>query len=375
MIDYEKRITEKQGVIESLENQISSAHGEIGEALLREPPQDLNANLSDLRSEILEIEKTASGYSSVIERIHQISDRKSAIQEEISSLQIQIRDIEKDNENFYESIGEAAYEAVRNDPSHTSDFADLFDEMRSARLEIESISEQIRSAEEELENKRFFDKVVVRGRLALLRGKLANKEGSLPRLFFRLGQRVVESNFSDSVDSSDLDQAFEPYTRNRDRAAELSSQLEKLQDELGGLESELEEAGAGRKPGRRITELERLTQECEQKRASLLQKLGKTARTDVAETTLADAARAALDRIAEHEKQIESENDQIERLQAGIEARKLIEEIGRVDRDMASRNDAIKELKAAVGDLKKQKAELESKRDEAIERRGSEEDL
>lgn len=375
MIELEKRITERQSVIRSLRDSVASENRGIGTAILEAPPQDLKAELSDMRSRILGIQETAAGYSALIERIHQITARRAEIQEEKNTRQAEIRTIEKDNENFYESIGEAAYEAAQQDPTRARDFQQLFDEMQTAREEIESLRNQVEEAEEELTKKRFFDKVVVRGRLALLRGKLANKEGSLPRLFFRLGQRVAESSFASDVESNDLDEALEPYKKTSRRAQELNDEIQALQNEARGLETELEEAGAGKKPGRRISELEQLTQDCERERKTLLEQLGEQVRATVPEASLPEAAADAASRISELETQIEAENAHIARLQAGIEALRIMEEIGQVERDVADKNEAIKELKASVSELKKRKTELESMRDEALQRRGPEDEL
>ncbi|MFW6235126.1 MAG: hypothetical protein ACOC4I_07135 [Spirochaetota bacterium] len=375
MIELEKRITERQSVIRSLQDSMASENRAIGTAILESPPEDLGAELSDIRSRILDIQESAAGYSSLIERIHQITARRAEIQEEKNTLQAEIRTIDKDRENFYESIGEAAYEAAQQDPSHAQDFQQLFDEMQAAREEIESLRHQVNEAEDELTKKRFFDKVVVRGRLALLRGKLTNKEGSLPRLFFRLGQRVAESTFAREVASTDLDEALEPYKKSSLRVQELNEEIQALQNEARGLETELEEAGAGKRPGRRISELEQLTQDCERERKTLLEQLGDQSRSTVSEASLPKAAADAAHRVSELEKQIEAENAHIERLKAGIEALRIMEEIGQVERDVAAKNEAIKELKASVSELKKRKTELESMRDEALQRRGPEEDL
>ncbi len=375
MIDLEKKIAQRQERIRDLRSQIALAHRAIGESIVESPPEDLNAGLSQTRTQILDVQATASGYSSLIERIHEITARRAAIQEEKNAIQGEIRETEKDNENFFESIGEAAYEATSSAPSGTSDYQDLFEELRTSRHDIEAVRTQVREAEEELENKRFFDKVVVRGRLALLRGKLANKEGSLPRLFFRLGQRIVESDFAQNVNSTDLDQALEPYNQNQSRTAKLNTQLQNLQTESSGLETELEEAGAGRKPGRRISELEQLTQDCERQKQALLEELGASSLQSVPDTKLSAAAVEAQGNIANYEAQIETENAHIARLQAAIEAMRLTEEIGHVERDVSDKNETMKELKASIAELKKRKTELESMRDAALERRGPEDDL
>lgn len=372
MADYRTLLKEARDRITGHEKAIQSRLLSIGRKLLQEEPENPSSQVRELLDAIKEIDDTSQGYDALIERIQGIESRQTEIREQIAANTDEIRQLTRDNAAYFESIGEAAYEYYRRNPTVAETYSAIFEPLVTLHDELSRIGEEITAAEQALEKKGFFDKVVVRGRLALLRTRQANKEGNIPKYFYRIGERIVETDFPDETDSSDLRQAMEPYRLNQRRIKEIETQQAELEQERERLATELEEAGATRRPSKRVREIEAMKQDNESRRTQLLQQLGEVA-LDTDNILAGDDEDAAA--VRERREAIAFEHTRIERLEAAIEADRIDQQIARIDQEIAGKNETIAGLKKEVTSLKKQKTQMVSERDSAIERRGDTEDL
>ncbi len=372
MADYEQLLSEARDRIANNETAVSQRFQSIGTRLYEDPPQSLPEDCRNTIESIREIDETIREYDALVQRIQQIDQRRHEIREEREANEEEIRSLIKDSSAYYESIGEAAYEHFRRNRESFSGYEHIFESLSTVHEELSRIASEINTAEQELASKSFFDKVVVRGRLALLRTRQANKEGSIPKHYYRIGERIVETDFAEQADSSDLNQALEPYRLNQRRIEELRGQQAALDDEEQRLHTELEEAGVTRRSAKRVREIESLRSENERRRNELLEELGRSAFDSSEVLAPDDADRTAVRELREA---IAFENQRIERLQAALEAQRLEQKIERLNQDIEQKNRTISELKKEVTSLKKQQKELTSQRDAALERRGDVEDL
>ncbi|MFW6368634.1 MAG: hypothetical protein ACOCZ9_02745 [Spirochaetota bacterium] len=372
MADYKTLLKQARDRITEHEKAIQSHFRSLGRRFYQDQPASPSEQLRGLIEAIKEIDETTEGHDSLIERIHRIESRQTEIREQLSENSEEIRQLTRDNAAYFESIGEAAYEYYRRNSTAAETYSAVFEPLVSLHEELSRIADEITKAEQALEEKGFFDKVVVRGRLALLRTRQANKEGSIPKYLYKIGERIVETNFPDETDSSDLRQAMEPYRLNQRRIEELRAQQTELEQERERLATELEEAGATRRPTRRVREIEGLKQENESRRAQLLQSLGELA-LDTDDIVPADNEDAKA--VRERREAIAFEHTRIERLEAAIEAERIDAQIHRIEQEITAKNETIAGLKKEVTSLKRQKTQMISERDGAIERRGDTEDL
>ncbi len=372
MADYEQLLSEARERITAHEDSVAQRLQSIGMRLYEDPPKSVPEECRQTLESLREIDDTIRGYDSLIERIQQIDQRRQEIREEREANEEEIRSLLKDSSAYYESIGEAAYEYFRRNQQRAAGYQNIFEGLSSVHEELSRIASEINTAEQELASKSFFDKVVVRGRLALLRTRQANKEGSIPKHLYRIGEQIVDTDFAEHAESSDLNQALEPYRLNQRRIEELRAQQTVLDDEEQRLRTELEEAGVTRKSGKRIREIESLRSENETRRAELLQELGKTAFDS---DQVLDSSNPDRTAIRELHEAITFEHERIERLQAALESERLEQNIERLSQDIDQKNRTISELKKEITAMKKQRTELTSQRDAALERRGDIEDL
>lgn len=369
MADYSKLLREAGSRITDLDQALNREFREIGQKLYSSKPSQAPARMTEAFRQIAGIDEKVSGYDSLIERIREIESRQGEIREELSTAAEQIRELQKDNSAYFESIGEAAYDYFRRNSEQGASYRPVFEPVLNVHAELKSISEEIETAEAELARKSFFDKVVVRGRLALLRTRQANKEGNLPRLLYRVGERIVETNFPEEVDSSDLNQALEPYNLNQRHIEDIRSRQKALEEEQVQLATELDETGATKRPAKRIREIESLRAESSAQRSELLREIGEIA---VDTETLLSADDEAFAEVKRIHSRRSTEQERIERLEAAIEAEHLSQQISRIDDEISSKNKRMSELKKEVAALKKQKGKLDEQRSSAFERRGDE---
>lgn len=372
MANFHAQLEQARGRISDYQRQIEESYRQIGLQVLESPPAKVSTEFAELTDRINQIDETTQGYDALVTRIREIEDRLAEIKDQLASDAEQIRRIEKENSAYYESIGEAAYEHYRRNPEVAEQYTSLFQPIVDIHDELSSISQEIGAAEEELSRKSFFDKVVVRGRLALLRTRQANKEGSIPKLYYRIGERIVGTEFPHDADSTDLNQAMQPYRENARRVEEIEQRRSDLEQERERLATELEEAGATRRPSKRIREIESLRAENESRRAELLTDLGKTA-LEIDESV--DSSAPEVANIDTAKAGISTEEGSIERLEAAIAVEQLESRIEQIGEEIEQKNRRISELKKEVTQLKKEKSQLESERDQAIEKRGDLEEL
>ncbi|MFP4644902.1 MAG: hypothetical protein ACLFM0_11150 [Spirochaetales bacterium] len=372
MADYEQLLSEARERITNHENAVSQKFQSIGRRLYENPPASLPEDCQQKLNSLREVDDTIQGYDSLVERIQAIDQRRQEIREQREANDEEIRSLLKDSSAYYESIGEAAYEYFRRNQENASGYEHIFEALSTVHDELSRIAGEINTAEQELAGKSFFDKVVVRGRLALLRTRQANKEGSIPKHHYRIGERIVETGFAEHAESSDLNQALEPYRLNQRRLEEIRAQQAALDDEDQKLQTELEEAGVTRKSGRRVREIESLRSESQKRRTELLEELGKSAFDSDEVLDRGDADRTSINELREA---IAFEYERIERLQAALEADRLDRNIEQLTQDIEQKNRTISDLKKEITAMKKQKTELSSQRDAALQRRGDVEDL
>ncbi len=372
MADFHAQIEQARDRITEYQRQIEESYRAIGRRVLESPPEGASAALSELIDKIRRIDETSQGYNALISRIREIENRMTEIKEQLGSDGEQIRRIERENSAYYESIGEAAYEHYRRNPEVAGHYGAVFQPVVDIHDELSSIAQEIKAAEDELTRKSFFDKVVVRGRLALLRTRQANKEGNIPKLFYRIGERIVRTELPNEIDSSDLNQAMEPYRENARRVQEIEKRQFDLEQERERLATELEEAGAARRPAKRIREIESLRAENKERRSELLTELGKRA---LEIDNVVDRSTPEATTIESAKEKLSAEEQRIERLEAAIAVDQLESRIGQITEEIEQKNGRVSELRKEVTQLKKQKTQLESDRDQAIERRGGIEEL
>ncbi len=372
MADFHAQLEQTRDRITENQRRIEESYRDIGRRMLETPPEKTSTQFDELTDKIREIDETTEGYDALITRIREIEARLTDIKEQLATDAEQIRRIEKENSAYYESIGEAAYAHYRRNPEVAEQYSAVFQPVVDIHEELSSIAQEIETAEEELTRKSFFDKVVVRGRLALLRTRQANKEGSIPKLFYRIGERIVGTEFPNEADSADLNQAMEPYRENARRIQEIEQRRSDLERERERLATELEESGATRRPAKRIREIESLRAENVSRRAELLTELGKTA---LEIDNAVDSSAPEVAQIDAAQDSITTDEQRIERLEAAITVDQLESRIGQIAEDVEQKNGRISELKKEVTQLKKQKSQLESERDQALEKRGDLEEL
>jgi chromosome segregation ATPase len=369
MADFNTRIVILEKEIRANEGIIGEDYRRIGELVYNNPPEGVREELApsfeeaDTRKESLDkVRETIDAIGHNIERQQEIRDR-------LKEQTAEVREIEQENEPIFEAIGEAAFAQYKKNPFIDQRYANIFTEMVRIQDELSETEDEIRRAEAELERKPFFEKIVQRGRLALLRNRHGNKLSAMPGLFREIGRAVCESDFVEAVDSEDLRQTVQPYQRNEQRRRTLEANNRELERELETLGEEMRELTEDAKPERAITKAESEEQLRKDALQEQFQAIGLAFRDSSAASQPPKSIKPVLDEINELEKANAEKAKLINRLNSAIEVEHLEKSINEMkdtislhEKQIEESRETISRLESEIESADKKKAEEEKKR-------------
>jgi chromosome segregation ATPase len=360
--------------IESLSTQTEQNEADIQEQLrligdslfrMRHPVLD-REGFSELRTESDEYEDKIQSNRERIHRIKQIMDRRQEIKDETGTTTKEIKDIESRLAPVYEKIGETGFSLYRDNAYLEKEYQDLFSELQAHQDELDQIEKEMNDIQEQLENKNFLEKMMLRGRVVLLKNRKSSKMEGFIRLFRTAGEEICTGTFGTELNDPSLAAAMEPYNAAKNRIAELRSHLETLEQEKETLDAELAQHGADKKPQKTIGDLERSTEVLGIEQQICFEKIADLFRETSGEfPDLPEDVTSAYTYIEKLEQENQEHQEHIKRLEAAISILRLETESGKMrdtihvfEREINERREKIDELEHKIQDNEKEKERL-----------------
>ncbi len=328
----------------------------------------LIASDAQIQSRLKELQKMR-------DRIVEIGNRLTEIKQADDELEKRRKELGAELEPHYEAIGENAFRVYRNNPLVDQEYADIFTPVQEAHEEIKQTRAELDQAESELENRPFLEKMVVRGRIIVLRNRLSLRENQIARLYRDAGRQIAATDFITTIGDPELERAAAPFLEKTEETHRLEDESASLREEREALEGELRTLGVERRPAARLSDIDSLIQTAESERKESLIAVANAVREAMPDADLGDEVRAELESVAAIERDREDARERLERVEAAIQAERLLGEKSQLETTIGRKRSQIEKLQADIEGLEREKAGLESMITAAEQRRGAEADL
>jgi chromosome segregation ATPase len=377
MGDYKSAIRAYQTNIEKERQEIGSLYKKIGNYLFENKPELSGNPVQETNfSSGNEITSAIDGVDNRIEEIISITEHQTELRNRIKTNTASIKALKTQNREHYEQIGEAAYEAYKRNPFVDKRYKDLFLELEQNHQELKEMENDIDRSEQNLSEKPFFNKVVERGKIFLLRNKRTSKINAIPRFYKHIGEQICESDFLETTENELIKQTAQPCIERRQTIQDLETQNDKLANDITKMDEELSELCRGNRTDRELAVLKKERQDKENQLEGVYESIGIAFVAEPDKTIASDPdINNPLDQIRQLEEDIRKEEEQVTKLSAAVKAEELQASIKKTEITIESKEKQIETLKEEVGSLKTEleETEKELKRFESI--RGPEEDL
>lgn len=372
-MEHRNRLNQLGNEVAQLEQSLRAYFRDIGETLLQEN-QNLPATKSAKEaisaakkagSSIKELDKRKDNLQKLDSKLHELSEKER-------SLTDQYTELDREMQSYYETIGRAAYELYAKSSEIGDQYQEMFAEVARTQNDLQEIQKELESAESELEKRPFLEKMVSRGKIALLKNRKSSKEAAQPRHFRSLGANVCNSDFIESVGDSNLQQTAKPFLDLKEKREKLDSEKARIDSEREKAESQIAElVGEQKNSNRALREIARQREEELAARDRALESIGREIDTANPPESVSELSSQA----AQLQKQLEEKRELQKRLEAALE-------IQRIDGDLENKRHRYASLQQQIDDLKKRQKEingeikeLEKKKQELEEVRGPEDQI
>jgi len=354
MDDYRTKITALEREIEENEAAMDKGFESIGEQLHRKHDQLLSGKqFKELQEELKNLSQEIDASSKEISRIQSIQKRQEENREKSTVAHEEIKQLQKEAAGLYEDIGKAAFAVYKENPFIDQTFVDIFSDLVRNQEDLAEIENDLARFESELAEKSFLDKMVAKGKVALLRNRKAAKENNVPRLMRKAGEEVCNTNFVHVVDNEELTKSVEPYTELNEKIEKVEKRITAISSDQEELAGELEQMCGSKKPGRRISELE---QAIESHHDSLAVTYAELGRTFVSQLKKDAEIPADIQPIVEKNKKLDRENSNksrhIDRLNAAIQVQRLTRDISDMQGRIESLEEQIQHSQSRIAELR-----------------------
>jgi len=364
-----------QAELTSLTSQLHDRLAQAGAALIEsgelpqeEPYLSLAEREQHASDEIAELTQTR-------ERIVSIGERLAEIDRMVDEVEKRGKEIAAELDPHYQTIGEHAFRVFRDNPLIDQEYADIFTPVLNAAEELRQTRSELEQAEAELSEKPFLEKMVLRGRIIVLRNRVALRETQLDRLYRDSGRQIAATDFITTIGDPALDQAAAPFLDLLEESQRKEREIGALSDERAALRDELKTLGVDRRPGSRLNELDAAIEEAESRRAEVRASIATAANGADIAGSLGEEIQQSFESIGSIEAAQEAARERLKRLDAAIRIEQLASEIDQIDSGADRKRQQVASLTADIDELERRKAGLEAQVAEAKQTRGPVEEL
>ncbi len=306
------------------------------------------------------------------DRISSIVARLDGIKQTQNDMGQRQKAIDSELEPKYREIGTEAFRVFRDNPLIDQEYAEIFRALLESHEETRNLERDLQTANAELADKNFLEKVVVRGRVIVLRNRLAIKEGQQRRMYTDAGRQIAGTDFVRTIGDPALDEAAAPFLELIEESKRLVAESGVLEDERKSLASELTTLGVERKADHRLAELNKELREAEAKHHDALMALARSAREAKLDS---ESIASRSEDLNDVEAEIERDQVLIERLEKAIEAGRVQADIDQLTAQIERKRQQIASIEADIERLEKRRNDLSETEKQLEAERGSLDDL
>lgn len=372
MPDYAKRIAELTIVLHEAEHGIERLRKELGTKVVRLKKADRPNGADALFEKHRSLTQQIDAAGDAIERMAAIDTREREIRQEMRDLRTEHENLSKDLDPVFEQIGAVAFRLFREHPlvdaSYSTAFESLaryYDQVRSIDTELEQVG-----AGDDGGNRRFLEKIGLRGREFVLRNRRSIKDNQLPKLLTTTGRTLAEGDFIDAMDDEELNRVSQPLRDVRERQGAIEERLDELSKESGQLVDEFNAMSGGRKLPSARRERE---SEIDGARAALNEVLTELGR--IAEESGIESLAEEIEGVRQEEARAAHFRTVIARLEAGREVIRVQREIDTLVARQEKTAGQIRELESQIASLKDEQRERKAELEQYRVERGDESEL
>lgn len=307
-------------------------------------------------------------------RIVAIQSRIEAIRQEISDGSSERKHLQQEAASVFPGIGRRAFEIFHDNTYLEADYAERFSEISAAQNEVDRLQAELDEQEAILESKPFLERIVTRGRVVLLRNRVASRNEAMEKQYRRLGESIVGSEFIQEVNDEELNRVAEPYFAAERRITDIADRAEQLDHERSELESELSQLCEDRRPSKAISELDDRMEQLRETQSNALAQFARIVKDNLNDE-MRETVKTQIERIESLEDEISKKQARIQRLEAAVEVERLESEINQMNQDIGLREREIEAAEKRKAELYERRSELEQERAVQEEKRGALEDL
>ncbi len=359
---------------DSLRAELHAVLADAGSHLLEKPAQIPGADLAQPREREREVTEQVQAVEAARDRIGEVEDRLLAVKERTTEIQSEIRRLSENMDPIYEEIGGIAFDVYRGNPLVDQEYADIFSALVEVNSELSGIDGAIADQQALLETKPFLEKMVIRGRIALLKNRRTTRDGSFRRLVRRAGRDIMGTVFIDEIGDPKLTAAAEPYRDRLRDARERESDLATAEEERSALNEELEKLGATKRPHKKREELEEDLLTLTRTRDAIRVELAGAART-IPKEDLPPKCRSLFTKAGKIERRLEALAVISDRVQAALDVERLERDTDRLAVEIQRKETRQAELKKEIAALKREKKDSDLSLEEKRQAQGSAEEL
>ncbi len=370
MSAFTEKRAEVQADLSSLAKKLEQQLAEAGAALLESGILPNEEPYATLISEEEQASARMHEMQAKRERIVAIGERLTEIESKIDELQKRRNEISGELAPHYQTIGENAFRVYRDNPLIDQEYADIFTPVLNAAEEIRGTRSELEQAESEVAEKPFLEKMVLRGRIIVLRNRLALRENQIERLHREAGRQISATDFITTIGDPGLDEAAEPFLDLMTELQRLEREIADLEDERTSLSDELSSLGVERRPATRLSELNEQMAGARARQERFQAELATAAKGSNLLEAAGDDVRGKLEAVEGIEKEQKKARRKLESLDAAIRVEQLSQEIDKLDSTADRKRAQVKTLTEEIEALENEKAGLESQVAEAAKARG-----
>ncbi len=374
---YRERIQQLEREIGVNTAVIEDEFRNVGEIIFQKRPRTISDEqiLAQYNEAARQQEKTEK-VRKQIERIKAVGAQFVETERKISANEAEQKKLVQQNIPHYEQIGQAAFEYYSENPFSDQEHADIFSELVRNQHDLTDIEHSIKTMESEMEGKPLFDRVVSRGRLALLKTRRQAKLSSLPRMYRNAGEKLSSTEFTAIVEDETLASVAGPFIETMQRIETLKAAMEKLLQEKEKLENELSTLCDGKRPQRRISDFENGLKSDYESLSATYRGIGRAYRELVKkEGDPIPQVAEYLSSISDTEKEISTRRAAIEKLNAAIELERIAREIESSQKTIRMIEDQIRRQQEEITSLTEKVAAAEIEKRKLTRARGPKEKL
>ncbi|MFW6313009.1 MAG: hypothetical protein ACOC2N_03910 [Spirochaetota bacterium] len=375
MSAFTDKRAEIQSELSSLAAELEQQLADAGAALLESGILPNEEPYASLVSEEAQASARVEEMQEKRARIVAIGERLAAIESAIQELEKRGKDISGELAPHYRTIGENAFRVFRDNPLIDQEYADIFTPVLNSAEEIRGTRSELEQAESELAEKPFLEKMVLSGRIIVLRNRLALRETQMERLYREAGRQISATDFITTIGDPGLDEAAAPFLDLMDESKRIEHEIAMLEQERTSLREELGSLGVERRPATRLSELDEQMAGAMARRKLFRAEIATAAKGSGLLDSAGDDVQRRLETVEKIEQDQKKARRKLESIDAAIRVEQLSEEIDHIESAAERKRTQVKTLAEEIEALETRKAGLEGQVAEAAKTRGPVEKL